>query len=538
MFGTRTAQGVVIDLGYWSLVRWSRCCGGLTLLHLFPSFTHLMTSGDAETREGAPHSWDGGMASPTMEEHFYPFLIERRPSYLEEDEEGRREEDLGLALERKDKDLLLAAELGKALLERNDYLEKEREALEEELRETRERLEQEKHALRLRMEAKDGEWKAQITDLESDLSAARQQIRQLTAEHRECGRESASAAQELSEQNQRLLEQLAQVSQVESSLTLQLESLREENRELTLRRGQFAPVLQSLQSENALLLEKKRDMESQIKTLREDNERAQSLMFHLKETVLQLERWKNETEAKMQEKLLEVEGLRDSQRSLQIQVGELQDELKMRDSHFALQDSRYSLHSELQETSGVPEHESTSMNPSLQFEGHTFGSESHMSTYKTQREREMIQEKEEEIGRLQDVVNLQHIEIKSLQEELQKLRKMLQQNDHDSVLRQAVSDRDEAIMKKGELELELAKCRLEKESMSRQLLSAVEQKVLLSQELEAWEDDMQIVINQQLKSQREQERTSESSPSTPTRRDSRRRPRDGGSGIFSIFKRL
>ncbi|CAJ0955560.1 unnamed protein product [Ranitomeya imitator] len=321
------------------------------------SFIHLMTSGDEESREGDPHSWDGGMASPTMEEHFYPFLIERRPSYLEEDDEERGEEDLSLALERKDKDLLLAAELGKALLERNDYLEKSRESLEEELRNTRERLEQEKHALRLKMEAKDGEWKAQITDLESDLFEAQHQVRQLLSEHKECGRESATAVQELSEQNQRLVEQLAQASQVEKSLVQQLESLKEENRDLTQRRGQFTPVLQSLQSENTLLLEKKRDMESQINILRGDNESAQNVMLHLKETAQQLERQKNETDVKMLEKSLEVEVLRDSQRSLQIQVIELQDELKLRDNHFPLQENRYSLHSEMQETSGGSEHE-------------------------------------------------------------------------------------------------------------------------------------------------------------------------------------
>ncbi|CAN2391790.1 hypothetical protein PRIEUP_LOCUS1830, partial [Pristimantis euphronides] len=266
-----------------------------------------------------------------------------------------------------------------------------------------------------------------------------------------------------------------------------METLREENRELTLRRGQFTPVLQSLQTENALLLERKRDLETDMRSLREENESAQISIFHLKETVLQLERQKDDAEAKIQEKLSEVDGLRDSQRSLQMQVRELQDELKLRDSHISLQDSRYSLHSEMQETSGCRELQGPAVNPSLQFGGQSAGSAGHMISYKTQRERELIQEKEEEIVRLQDQVNLQHVEIKSLQEELQKLREMLQQDDRDSVLRQAVSDRDEAIMKKGELELEMAKCRLEKESMSRQLLSAVEQKVLLSQELEAWQ---------------------------------------------------
>ncbi|XP_075034850.1 BICD family-like cargo adapter 2 [Mixophyes fleayi] len=501
-----------------------------------------MTSRESETREGVPCSWNGVLASPSMEEHFYPFLIERRPSYLGEDEEDQREENLSLVLESKEKDLLLAAELGKALLERNDYLVKEREALEEELRETREHLEQEKHALRLKMEAQESEWREQITDLENDLAEARHQMRQLMSEHRECGRETACAVHELSEQNQRLLEQITQASHMEQSLTLQLQSLTDENRELTLNRGQFAPCLQSLKSENALLLDKKRDMEVQIRKLREENENAHNMELSLKETVLQLEIQKRQTEARLQEVLSEVQCLRDGHRSLQVQVRELQDELKMRDSHYTLQDSHYSLHSEMQETVDGQENEIASLNPSLQLGGQMTGipGTDYLATYLTERERALLQEKEEEVGKLQDQVTLQYIEINSLREEVQRLRDFSEQNDLDSVLRQAVSDRDDAIMKKGELELELAKCRLEKDSMSRQLLSAVEQKVLLSQELEAWQDDMQIVINQQLKSQREQEtqRTSESSPASPTRRENTRRTRDTGSGILSFFKNI
>ncbi|XP_063791535.1 BICD family-like cargo adapter 2 isoform X2 [Pseudophryne corroboree] len=500
-----------------------------------------MTSGEAETREGAPCGWNGVLASPSMEEHFYPFLIERRPSYLGEDEEDQREENLSLVLESKEKDLLLAAELGKALLERNDYLVKEREALEEELRETREHMEQEKHALRLKMEARESEWKAQITDLESDLAEARHQMRQLMSEHKECGRETACAVHELSEQNQRLLEQITQASHTEQSLTLHLQSLTEENRELTLNRGQFAPCLQSLKSENALLLEKKRDMESQIKKLREESENAHNIELSLKETLFNLDIQKRETEARLQEVLLEAQSLRDSQRLLQIHVRELQDELQMRDSHYTLQGSPYSLHSEMQETmAGWEDERGASLHPSALSAEHTptIPGAGHLSAYLTAREGDLIQEKEAEIGKLQDQVTLQYLEINSLREELQRLRDLSQQSDRDSALQQAVCDRDEAIKKKGELELELAKCRLEKDSMSRQLLSAVEQKVSLSQELEAWQDDMQIVINQQLKSQKDQEtqRSSDSAPSTPSRRESTRRGRDGG--ILSFFKRI
>ncbi|KAM9305072.1 BICD family-like cargo adapter 2 [Gastrophryne carolinensis] len=489
-----------------------------------------MTSGEAESPGGILGGWSAGLPSPSMEEDFYPFLLERRTStYLGEDggEGQEEEEDLRLALERKDKDLLLAAELGKALLERNDLLERGREALEEELRETREVLEQEKHALRMKMEAQESDWREQVTDLESDLAEAQLQIRQLESGQRECDRETASAVQQLSQQNHRLLEQLAQASQVEQSLAQQLQSLREENRDLSLSRDHFTPCLQSLQSENALLLEQKRDMEVLMKQLREDQEHTQNICFTLKESVLQLEREKSAAQAKLQEAQADAQHLRDSQRSLQIQVRDLQDELKIRDSHW-LPDGRRSLHSEMQESAIAQEQQNAAAPPSINGD----------SAYWTQRQSDLLRETEGEVARLQDQVTMQHVEMNSLREELQKLRDMAQHADRDSLLRQVISDRDEAIMKKGELELELAKCLLEKDSMSRQLLSAVEQKVQLSQELEAWQDDMQIVINQQLKSQRQQETQPlpDSAPSTPTRRGSSRRLRN--SGLFSFFKKI
>ncbi|XP_053550480.1 BICD family-like cargo adapter 2 isoform X3 [Bombina bombina] len=425
-----------------------------------------MTSKEAESRGGVPRGWNGGLASPSMEEHFYPFLMERRHSYRGEDEEEQVDEDLNLALERKEKDLLLAAELGKALLERNDYLERTREALEEELREAHE------------------------------------------------------------------------ASRLEQSLTAEMESLKEENRELILNRGQFAPCLQSLQSENSLLLEKKRELESQTRQLREEYENAQNMMYNQKETVLQLERHKSGNETKMHQMQLESQDLRDSQRRLQAQVKELQEELHMRDSHNSMQHSHFSLHSEIRQSTAHLDQESALLPPSLLSAGCTeelsADASGHNTTYLTQREGEFLREKEEEIGRLQDQVTLQYLELTSLREELQRLRDLSQDGDLDSVLKQAVRDRDEAIMKKGELELELVKCHLEKDSLSRQLLSAVQQKVSLSQELEAWQDDMQVIISQQLKSQKEEKTT----PASPIRKDSTRRPRDAGGGIFSFFKKI
>ncbi|KAM8961736.1 BICD family-like cargo adapter 2 [Pelodytes ibericus] len=501
-----------------------------------------MSSGGTESRGAVPRGWNGGLASPSMEEHFYPFLLDRRNSYLGEEEE-QGEEDLSLELEKKDKDLLLAAELGKALLERTDQLERGREALEEELRETRERLEQERHDMRLKMEVLESEWRAQVMDLENDLAEANFKMRQAASVQRESGRETASAVQELSEQNQRLLEQITQASQLERSLTAELQHLREENRELTLSRGHFTPCLQSLQSENALLLEKKRELELQIKDLREQNESANNMVFSLKESTLRQERETAENEAKMQQLQFEVQELRDSQRRLQIQVRELQEEQHMRDGQQSMCDSYHSLHSEIQQSTAGLGHQ-FGLGP----DGIPYVAADPLEMDLTQREGDLLLEREEEVTRLQNQVTQQYMELNSLREELQRLREVCEVNDHgtgqsdrdEAILRQAVSDRDEAILRQRELEMELSKCALEKESLSCQLLSAVQQKVMLSQELEAWQDDMQIVISQQLKTQRVQEtqKDSEAPPLSPSRRDNTKRSRDTGSGILSFLKRM
>uniref|UniRef100_A0A6I8QAT4 BICD family-like cargo adapter 2 n=1 Tax=Xenopus tropicalis TaxID=8364 RepID=A0A6I8QAT4_XENTR len=477
--------------------------------------------------------WNGGLTSPSMEEHFYPFLMERSPSYMGEDEEEHGDEDLSLVLERKDKDLLLAAELGKALLERNDQLMKAKDALEEELRETLEMIEQEKHNMRLKMEVQESEWRAQVADLESDLAEARLQMQQLLSEQRECGRESASAVQELSEQNQRLVEQLAQASQVEQAITLEMKSLKEENRDLTISRGQFAPCLQSLRSENALLLEKKKEMESQTKQLQEENDNVQNQLISAKEGVFQLQRQKEDAKSQVLQLELEAQKLRDSQRTLQLQLKELQDELHMRDSQFSMRGTHSSLHSEIQQSTVGQNHE-VRIRPCLNSAETQSITSDYMDTYLTEREGDLLRENEEQTVRLQDQVTMQHIEITDLRKEVQRLKDLLQQNNADSTVKQAVLDRDEALMKKAELEQELARCQIEKESLNLQLLSTIQQKVMLSQELEAWQDDMQIVINQQLQSQKQQEtqKPPESPQNSFLRRDSKR------GKILSFFKNI
>lgn len=70
-----------------------------------------------------------GGASPSGDEGFFPFMLERRDSFLGVGPGPEEPEDLALQLQQKEKDLLLAAELGKMLLERNEELQRQLETL-------------------------------------------------------------------------------------------------------------------------------------------------------------------------------------------------------------------------------------------------------------------------------------------------------------------------------------------------------------------------------------------------------------------------
>lgn len=70
-----------------------------------------------------------GGGSPSGDEGFFPFVLERRDSFLGGGPGPEEPEDLALQLQQKEKDLLLAAELGKMLLERNEELQRQLDAL-------------------------------------------------------------------------------------------------------------------------------------------------------------------------------------------------------------------------------------------------------------------------------------------------------------------------------------------------------------------------------------------------------------------------
>lgn len=77
-----------------------------------------------------------------------------------------------------------------------------------------------------------------------------------------------------------------------------------------------------------------------------------------------------------------------------------------------------------------------------------------------------------------------------------------------AILQQALRDRDEAIEKKKAMESELLRSKTEMMALNNQLLEAVQKRLELSLELEAWKEDVQLMIQQQLRAQQEAEQAS------------------------------
>ncbi|MEE6504205.1 hypothetical protein FKM82_005095 [Ascaphus truei] len=101
----------------------------------------------------------------------------------------------------------------------------------------------------------------------------------------------------------------------------------------------------------------------------------------------------------------------------------------------------------------------------------------------------------EELQRLHGQVTLLSVEMTALKEDRDHLLALTQNKEHHEQLLRAIKERDEAMTKKNAVELALGGCRDDLMSLNTQLLDAIQQKLNLSQQLEAWqvgEDFLQV----------------------------------------------
>ncbi|XP_060699737.1 BICD family-like cargo adapter 1 [Hemiscyllium ocellatum] len=489
---------------------------------------------EAEQQPGSKRPPPGPLAGLLlMDEHLPVLAAERQEAPGEETAAHPGIEELLCQLRQKDSDLILAAKLGKALLERNQELSNQFEMMQRELTDKLEHLEQEKHELRRRFENREGEWEGRVAELESDLKQLQDELERHQVQLREANKEKVRALRELSEQNQRLLEQLTRAAEIEQQLSMQVHNLRDEFQEKSTSTNQHVARLESLQAEIKALTERKRELEQRISAMIEENELLQSTIEDLQDRVMMAERQSHNKDLQLQQNQLELHEVRMSHRQLQVKVDEMNEEMSLH----SVSPTSTSLLSEIEQSMEAEELEQE--REQLRIElweaycqvrslcSHLRGNDitdSALSTDSSMDESSDTSSAKDiptgslhtalhELKRLiqnildgnESTVVLLRVEMNAMKEERDKLKVTSEEKELDKQLQKAVSARDEAIAKKNAVEMELAKCKIDMMSLNSQLLDAIQQKLNLSQQLEAWQDDMHRVIDQQLMDKQQRE---------------------------------
>ncbi|KAM9729228.1 BICD family-like cargo adapter 2 isoform 2-T2 [Menidia menidia] len=379
------------------------------------------------------------LPSPSMEDSFFPLSSSSAVSLsfaLPPSSSSPDGVDSGGGIET---DLILAAELGRALLEKNEEMAASLEQRERDI----EVLRQEKHLLQRKLEMNELESGQKEAELSSDLAVLRAELEKNHNQGRDRRKDESDQLVQLANHNQRLVEQLAEAVTLEHSLRTELRSLREEMEDSSFSRTISLTQVENMQAENRVLVERLSHIETQLTASQNDSQRLRMERDELKHRLSELQMKLSDKDAEAKEALL--------------------------------------AHSTV------------------------------------------LQARDEEIRALKEKLQTQHEELESLEEEIKPFRSSPDKPNYSA------------------LENELDTIRLEKESLAQQLLKTIQQKVVLSQELDAWQEDMRLVISQQVQ-QREGERQMENRQKNDNtvglqRSKSLRVKGERGKGFFSsLFK--
>ncbi|XP_076129981.1 BICD family-like cargo adapter 2 isoform X2 [Alosa pseudoharengus] len=380
------------------------------------------------------------LPSPSLEDSFFPFSSSSSstkrtmaPGVVPEALTDLAQDDGSPAL--MESDLILAAELGQALLERNEELNVQLEQKDKEM----EAMQQEKHVVQRRLEVCEMEACQREAELQADLATLRKQLEQQHAQGRDRRRQETQQLTQLSNHNHKLVEQLAEAVSLEHALRSELGQLREEMEENSFTRSISSARVDSLQAEIRVAQERYSNLDKRLQSTQDDNDRLRSERDMLREKVADLQSSLLDKESEAKEALL--------------------------------------AHSEV------------------------------------------LQVREAELQKLNQELQSKEEEVRSLREEVKPFRSSPGKPSYSS------------------LEEELLKTRQDRDSLNIQLLSTIKHKVALSQEVDAWQEDMRLVICQQVQ-QQEEDRKKMASPlqrGTRTSKSLRLRGEEKNNFFSSLF---
>ncbi|KAA8594267.1 BICD family-like cargo adapter 1 isoform X2 [Etheostoma spectabile] len=445
--------------------------------------------------------------------------------------------ELVAALKQKEEEVILAAQLGNALLLENRQLKEKSDKLHEQYADKLEELEQGRHELRLKLEASQSQWESQVLDLERDVRELRAQVERLTRALSEAERDKSRAQVEHREHTQRLREQLNTAMEVEKAMSGELQALKQElQQEGSHNRPQDEELISAMREQVLRITQKEQLLEERLESVCTENTELRASLASLHTHLALHDQLNQQHSQQLAEAWQEVEAARCRSQQLQVQVEELQEEVSLQEGRSR---GDASLLSELEsslETAGL----GVSKEEIKQEMGSILQLLLPLTQELNSSERSEVVDQQEDLQAmlhqlkgvaqtLAKASSLQELnqafvdrtgdqcgnpsaeqELRDqnvhLQLENSELKQKLQGvQEQAEVVQQAIRDRDEAIAKKTLMEAELVRSKNDMMSLNNQLLEAIQRKLELSQELEAWQDDIQIIINQQLRSQQQSE---------------------------------
>ncbi|XP_058274035.1 BICD family-like cargo adapter 1 isoform X2 [Hemibagrus wyckioides] len=410
------------------------------------------------------------------------------------------------ALRRKEEELVLAAQLGNALLSENRQLKEEKTKLQEQYTEKIEELEQDRYDLRLKLQGCQAQWESQVGELERDVRVLSAQAERLTRQLSEAEREKSRSEEQHNQFSHQLQEQLQAAMEEKLAVTAELQSLKKLG-DRGHSRLQDEELINALKDEVARLTEREQSLEQHLKTVREENASLKDTVSLLDEQLAMQKQQISRQTQQLAEACQEVELGKGKVQDLQSQIEELQEEVSLQRTA----DGNTSLLSEMERSldafnwSQDKEQVIQEVSSIL----HMLHPVSHGSEALCNQEDSL----QGMLGQLKSVaeriVHNETLQNTQLLKENTELNADSRRN--KEIIQRAIKDRDDAISKKIAVEAELVRCRNDMMYLNNQLLEAIQRKLELSQELEAWQDDIQVIINQQLKSQTEQQMQSKRS---------------------------
>ncbi|XP_076129980.1 BICD family-like cargo adapter 2 isoform X1 [Alosa pseudoharengus] len=429
------------------------------------------------------------LPSPSLEDSFFPFSSSSSstkrtmaPGVVPEALTDLAQDDGSPAL--MESDLILAAELGQALLERNEELNVQLEQKDKEM----EAMQQEKHVVQRRLEVCEMEACQREAELQADLATLRKQLEQQHAQGRDRRRQETQQLTQLSNHNHKLVEQLAEAVSLEHALRSELGQLREEMEENSFTRSISSARVDSLQAEIRVAQERYSNLDKRLQSTQDDNDRLRSERDMLREKVADLQSSLLDKESELEQEHSTVFRLQTHNRTLQHRVQALGEEVSLG--------------------------ETTSFPLSLQCELQQSQAKEALLAHS-----EVLQVREAELQKLNQELQSKEEEVRSLREEVKPFRSSPGKPSYSS------------------LEEELLKTRQDRDSLNIQLLSTIKHKVALSQEVDAWQEDMRLVICQQVQ-QQEEDRKKMASPlqrGTRTSKSLRLRGEEKNNFFSSLF---